>query len=134
MKKIVAVILTIVLLAAGLTSWYVFFKPHRSLESSAVTSVSADALLRAYQQDEALANTQYLDKALEVRGKITDINTNLQGQMVLVLDTGDPMAGIVCTLDQAGPELEKGQEVLVRGFCSGYLSDVVLRNVILVKP
>lgn len=134
MKKIVAIIITIVLLAAGLTSWYVFLKPHRSLESGAVTRVSADTLLQAYQQDEARANAQYLDKALEVRGKISDISTNQQGQMVLVLDTGDPMSGIVCTLDQAGDGLGKGQEVLVRGFCSGYLTDVVLRNAVMVKP
>jgi hypothetical protein len=134
MKKIIALIGIVALIAIGWTAWYAFNKPHRSLDESQMIRVQADSLFLAFQQDETTANAAYLDKALEVSGMIAEIKTNQQGQTVLVLDSGDPMGGIVCTLTRPAEGLVKSQQVIVRGFCSGYLSDVVLRDGILVNP
>lgn len=131
-NQIIAAIFFTLLLGTAGVAWYVFFKPHRSLSDSRVTRVAADSLYIAFQQDETKANAAYLDKALEVSGTIAGIETNQQGQTVLLLDAGDPMGGVACTLSEPSAGLVKGSRVVVRGFCSGYLTDVVLRDGILV--
>ena len=131
-KQIIAAVIFTLLLGTAGVVWYVFFKPHRSLEDSSVTRIQADSLYLAFQQDENKANAAYLDKALEVSGTIAGIETNQQGQTVLLLDAGDPMGGVACTLSEPAAGLAKGAKVVVRGFCSGYLTDVVLRDGVLV--
>jgi hypothetical protein len=61
------------------------------------------------------------------------MQTNQQGQAMIILDSGDPMGGVACTMTGPVPVLEINQAVEIRGFCSGYLSDVVLRDGILVN-
>ena len=130
-QVIAAIFFTLLLGTAGV-AWYIFFKPHRSLSDSRVTRVEADSLFMAFQQDEQKANAAYLDKALEVSGIVAGIETNQQGQTVLLLDSGDPMGGVACTLSDTVAGLAKGQTVVVRGFCSGYLTYVVLRDGVIV--
>jgi hypothetical protein len=131
-KQIIAAIFFTLLLGTAGVAWFVFFKPHRSLADSQISRVQADTLYMAFQQDETKANAAYLDKALEVSGTIAGIETNQQGQTVLLLDAGDPMGGVACTLSEPAAGLAQGDKVVVRGFCSGYLADVVLRDGVIV--
>jgi len=133
-KNIIISVVILLLLALSTGAWYVFNKPHRSLEQAESITVSADSLLASYLQNEKIANTKYLDKALVVSGEIAEINKNQSGETVIILKTQDPMAGVVCTLQKI-PEtgLNIGQQVQVMGFCSGYISDVVLRDCQLIK-
>jgi len=53
-----------------------------------------------------------------------------------VLDTGDPMYGIACTLitiEPATGNVKPGEKITVKGICTGYLSDVVLTNSCLIN-
>jgi hypothetical protein len=136
MKKKNIIIATVMLLflALGSLAWYIFNKPHRSLTDAISVKISADSLLAAYLKDEKLANLTYLDKALIINGEISELTTNQSGETVIILKTEDPMAGVVCTL-QGKPAitLQKGQQIQVKGFCSGYISDVVLRDCLLIN-
>lgn len=126
--------LFIILIMAVVMVLYVFFKPHRSLENESSITVSADSLLSAYTKDETLANTLYLDKVLIVAGEIGEINQNQSGQTVIILKTGDPISGVVCTIkDKPELPIQAGQQVKVKGFCSGYMTDVVIRDCQLIS-
>ena len=128
-KNIIAAIIVIFLLAVGFAGWYIFNKPHRSLDKAETVRINTDSLLAAYLRDEKSANTIFLDKALKVNGEIAELNTNQAGQMVILLKTMDPMSGVVCTLrDKPKEALKVGQQVVIKGFCSGYITDVVLRD------
>ncbi len=128
-KNILIATFLIILLALGSLALYIFFKPHRSIENEVTTTVNADSLMAAYMRDEAAANIVYLDKALVVTGEIAEININQEGQTVVILKTGDPISGIVCTIKKnPAKSLQIGQQVLIKGFCSGFISDVVLRD------
>jgi tRNA_anti-like len=133
-RNIIISVIILLLLASITGAWYIFNKPHRSLDQAESITVPADSLLASYLQDEKNANSIYLDKALVVSGEIAEINKNQSGQTVIILQTQDPMAGVVCTLQKI-PEtgLKIGQQVQVMGFCSGYISDVVLRDCQLIK-
>ncbi len=50
-----------------------------------------------------------------------------------MLASEDPMSGVFCTLLQKEVEVAIGNSVTIKGFCSGMLSDVRLREAILIK-
>jgi len=128
-KKILIATLFIILFVLGFLALYIFFKPHRSINNEAYVTVNADSLMAAYSRDEVSANSVYLDKALVVSGEIAELNINQAGQTVVILKTGDPVSGIVCTIKVTpATPLQIGQQIMIRGFCSGFISDVVLRD------
>jgi hypothetical protein len=122
-------------LLVGLTAivgYKLYNKPHRNVEDEKAVRVDAAELFDEFQTDEQTANLRYLDKALEVKGTISEMLTNQDGQAVLVLKTNDPLFGISCTM--TGPvTVQPGMHVTIKGFCNGYLSDVVMTNGILMK-
>jgi hypothetical protein len=128
-KNILITTFLIFLLVLGALASYIFFKPHRSIDNEITISVNADSLMAAYTRDEVAANAIYLDKALVVTGAIAELNINQAGQHVVILKTEDPISGIVCTIKKNPVKpLQIGQPVLIKGFCSGFISDVVLRD------
>ena len=133
-KNLIVSAIVLIVGALSIGSWYIFNKPHRSLDQADAISVSADSLLASYTRDEKMANSIYLDKALIIKGNIADLSINQSGQTVIILKTQDPMAAVVCTL-QEKPEspLQKGALIKVKGFCSGFLTDVVLRDSQIIK-
>jgi hypothetical protein len=104
--------------------------------SEAGIPVTAAELYAKYTSDQLLANQTYLNKVLQVSGQVLQVkNTPYAGQVV-VLNTGDPMVGIACSLnmaEQTTRPVKPGEKITIKGICSGYLSDVVLTNSCLVN-
>ena len=119
----------ILLAFAGFSAWYIFLKPGRDIGQETALMVKAGDIYHAYLSNEKSANLYYLDKAVIVSGKIAEIKTNQQGQQVIILETEDPIFGIVCTMAQP-VAITKGKDVSIKGFCTGYTTDVVLRDCI----
>lgn len=130
---IIAVLVWIVLIALG---FYFYNKPHAS-SASKKTDVLIDAadLYKAFQHDESTANSRYVDKIIEVKGRVMEIQhsgirTSLQ------LDAGSTMGGVNCSLADSSPDLkipDKGSLVVVKGKCSGFLMDVNLVDCVMKK-
>ncbi len=134
-KNLGKILLVILLLAVVGTviGYRMWNKPNRSVADEAGIAVSATQLVREYQADENAANTKYLDKAIEVSGTITSVDKSQDGKSTIVLSSEDPMTGVYCTLKESGDNLAAGNQVKVKGFCSGMLSDVRLRDAVIVK-
>src|SRR5215831_13324896 len=94
---------------------YVYFKPHRNVESEQGIPVKAGDLFAAYSKNERQANKEFLDKAIEVTGEIGDIKTNQEGKSVVILKTADPIFGVVCTFRDTLANLKNGNSVVVKG-------------------
>ncbi|WP_460554134.1 OB-fold protein [Ferruginibacter profundus] len=128
-KRILKFTLLLVLLiavAGGFTGYKMWTKPHRNVEAAASIQVPAAQLAVAYETNEPFANSQYLDKVLEVSGTIDNISKNQKGEPVITLK-GSDMSGIICTLEGAVPAtITTGAPVTIKGICTGYLTDVVL--------
>ncbi|WP_336517469.1 OB-fold protein [Pollutibacter soli] len=132
-KRRLALIAVVILAIAGMVWWYVWNKPHRDVSNEKSISIGADSLFARYNSNEADANKQFLDKAISVHGVVQEIITNQQGQPVILFATGDPIAAVSATLrDQPGIQVKNGDRITVKGICSGFASDVVLRECILV--
>ena len=96
-------------------------------EQATEVKIDAISLFEAFQQDEAEANEDYLNKIIEVTGKISTVRSSENGLSV-VLATNDPTNGVRCRLDngpgQGHDRFEVGQTARFKCLCSGYIQDV----------
>jgi hypothetical protein len=134
MKKILVALIVLALIGAGF-GYYLYNKPVESLEhKKADVVISADQLVKDYESDEKSANQKYLGKVVEVSGKVTEI-TSEEGKKKVNLETSNPISTVICELEESlnTGNLKKGDDVKMKGMCSGYLSDVILVQSSIVK-
>ena len=89
------------------------------MESAKSISITATNLAKEYSTNEKDADAKYLNKAIDVSGTISEVDKNQDGGVMIVLQTGDPTAGIQCSLREKGADPVKGQNIEIKGFCSG---------------
>jgi len=134
MKKVILLLLVLGVLAAGI-GYYMYNKPVASLEKQkADVTVNAAQLIEHYQADEQKANDAYLGKIIEVSGKVAEITTT-EGKTKVQLETPDPISLIICEMEEGTDlgSLKAGEETVIKGICSGFLSDVILVQATIVK-
>ncbi len=123
--------LLFVFVAIFFAFWYVLNKPHRSVDQEVSIPVTASEIFSAYNTNEATANNLYLDKVIAVSGEINEIRTNQDGNPAILLKSDDPLFGVSCTMKESVNNLKTGVKVTIKGICSGFTSDVVLRDCII---
>lgn len=127
MKKILVYLLILAAIGAG-SAYYLYNKPVESLkDAKPAVEVSAHKLLSDYEADEKAADGIYLGKVIQVSGTIASI-VDEAGKKKIQLDAGSPMSTIICEIenDRNIGDVKAGDEVKIKGLCSGYLSDVIL--------
>lgn len=133
MKRKIAAGVLIVLVWGVFVAYRLYNKPHRDPSSEMGIKVEAIKLFADFQTDEAKANNMYLDKTLEVNGVVIEISENQEQSLIIVLESGDPIFGVRCTLATSEGLPKVGESVTIKGICTGYLSDVVINSAHLVK-
>jgi hypothetical protein len=98
---------------------YQMNKEPEKVENTQGIAITADALAKEYNADEKAADAKYLNKTLEVSGTVSEVDKNQDGGTMIVLQTADPAAGIQCTMRDKGINATKGQNIAIKGFCSG---------------
>lgn len=134
MKKALIILLALGVIGAGY-GYYMYNKPVASLEKKkADVEVVASKLVEDYEADEKAANNIYLGKVVQVSGKVAGI-TEEGGRKKIQIETSNPISAVICELETGGETgtLKAGDEVVVKGLCSGYLSDVILVQSSIVK-
>jgi hypothetical protein len=127
-----------VILVAVIAAVYLYNLGHKSLENALPDYVvTATNLFAEYSADETAANKKYLDKILEVNGILLSTEMNIDSTYNVKLDSGDPIGAVICNLDASeSPDvksLEEGQNITIRGICSGMLLDVLLNKCVIVE-
>jgi len=133
MKKIVVSIL--VLLCIGLVyGFYLYNKKTPSLENEKPDyTLTADELYTNFSTDEASAMEKYEGKILQVSGKVLML-TQTDSISNVVLNAEDALFGAVnCSFSTLKETLQKEENIVVKGQCQGYLTNVILNNCVLVK-
>lgn len=120
-------------------SWglYLYNKPHRSAgEGRVALSIDADSLFRLYQGNEQAADQKYLDKVIEVKGKLVEIQHSAQTE-IWILEGQPGGGGVNCQLFPEGKSTpgdpRPGETVTLRGRCTGFLMDVNLADCVVSK-
>ncbi len=127
MKKYLIIIPLLALIGA-FVGYRMYNKPHTETAGSVADVVISPAdLLAAYDMDEVKADSTYLDKIIELEGIVININQIEKGGSIS-LDTGNPMSSIICEFENQSDiaNVKVGDNVKVKGFCTGKLMDIVL--------
>lgn len=135
MRRIL-LLLIILALIAGAYGFFQFNKGPVNLASKrAEVSITSVDLFNAFQKDEKAFNQAYLNKVVEVKGKVTSVKEK-EGITTIALASEDMMFGVNCQMAGTAQGLEKvkkGDTVSIKGQCDGALMDVVLTKCVLIK-
>jgi len=134
--KTVLIIVGFLILAGAATGFYLF-----NLKAKDLTKVKPDYvitatdLLKAFEEDEVSAAARYVGKTVEVNGEIGAVTQGEDNSLNVALKTGSDFSAVICTvpLGAAAGSPEVGTQVTVRGECSGYLMDVLLKNCVIIS-
>jgi DNA/RNA endonuclease YhcR with UshA esterase domain len=126
-KKIIIGILVLGIIGAFI-AYKMYNKPHVNVEeASADISITADKILNDFSSDENSANLKYLDKIIEVKGVVSEINIE---KGIITIETNDDFGNVICHLSEEASRkisgLQEGQIIVVKGICTGFLMDVIL--------
>lgn len=139
-RTIYTLVLIIILIVAG-TVFYVYYKPHRNVESEKpMIVVDGNDLFKKYTENEKLADSLYLNKLIQVKGEVGEIIKDQKGERVIVLKGETDIFGVVCSIDESdldnrrkAASVKVGDVITVKGICSGFDSDVKLNNCVIVE-
>jgi hypothetical protein len=125
-------LLCLACIAAGaLVAYRLYNKPHRSVAGETAVALPATRLIDEYEKDEAASNKKYLGKAVQVNGTVSEVSADQQNKQVVLL-AGSDMGGVQCSLLEQVPGIKKGDVVTIKGFCTGFLTDVIMDRCIAV--
>jgi hypothetical protein len=135
--KIASIIAVVAILSGAYVAYKMWNKPHADAAEMEGIKVSAAELVGAYETDEAAANSKYLSKVVEVNGTVSEVNIQDSLTFVNLTYPEAMMGGVQVTVDQRSVEdakkLKEGDNATFKGFCNGYLMDVVVKDAILIE-
>lgn len=137
MRKTLLIIISLLLIGALATGIYLWNKPHKNLQkATADITITAPELMAAFNEDETAANAKYLDKVVAVTGKVRESVTS--GDVTIIsLEAEDELGAVTCELDrfrkQDAISVSAGEQITVKGLCSGKTIDVVLVQCVVTK-
>ncbi len=116
--RIVIAVVVVGAIGAGV-GYMMWTKPHPKAEDQKGIVITTTALAKEYATDEKAADAKYLDKWIEVTGTVSETEKNQDGGLMVVLQTEDPTAGVQCTMENKDVVVTKGENVTIKGQCSG---------------
>lgn len=96
--------------------------------------VTATVLEKEFADNEAAASAKYINKIIEVSGTIASVTHADSTHINISLKTGSDISSVICTFAASDDhsKMGPGEEIILRGECSGYLMDVLLNNCALI--
>lgn len=112
-KRLQWIVAIALLLLCGAAYLYngVLYKEARNIQKEeAAHRLAAAKLLDEYKRDLSASDLSYLNKTIEVSGKVTQVSDSL-----LTLDSG-----ITCSLNEKIGKTIKGSQITLKGRCIGF--------------
>ncbi len=138
MKKKIILAGLIAAVVGAIGVWYfIFYKPthfKRDVTDEQGVSITAIQIVKDFTANEDSANKMYLNKALAITGEVIEAKKNQDGKPTVTLKSNDNFYNIYCTLKDDAGQIQGGTTITVKGICTGFLSDVVIIDAIIVKP
>ena len=132
----ISLILVFIVVVAGIATavWLFYKKPADLGKTKPDIIITSSELQKEFEINESEAGTKYTNKILEVTGTIASIKKEGEEQPSITLKTDSDFSSVICTLASSGDisVLAAGDEVTIRGECSGYLMDVLLNNCVII--
>ena len=97
MKKLLLVVFATVILAASGTYYYVFVykkNHHRDVQTESAILISAEDLTKAYESNAKVADSLYLNKAVEISGNIIELEKTQEGKPIITIGKPDAFVNV----------------------------------------
>jgi hypothetical protein len=133
--KVALFFVTFVALAAILAALYFYnLKSTDMAKAKPDFILTASSLQKAFEDDETKASVTYINKIVEITGKIASVKPAENSVVNISMVTGSDLSSIICTFPAVSDPsvFSVGDEITVRGECSGFLMDVLLNNCALI--
>jgi hypothetical protein len=135
--KVALFFVTFIAIAAILAALYLYNMKATDMSKAKPDFIlTASALQKAFEDDETKASVKYINKIVEVTGKIASVKPAENKVVSISLVTESDLSAIICTFPAINdPSVFKaGDQITLRGECSGFLMDVLLNNCAIVLP
>ncbi len=137
LRKILAIIAVLLVIGAAV-GYYMWNKPHRTAEDEKpVATLTADELFNQFNTDAAGSNAKYLDKVIQVSGVVNSVKTTENNETKVSLQTPDEMGiaeiSVILKAGEKADQIKDGTTVVLKGICSGFNTDVELRQAVIIK-
>lgn len=129
--KVALFAIVFLIIAGAGAAIYMFNKQHKDLQKTKPDFImTASDLQKAFENDEAAANSKYVKKIIELSGIIESVNPGEDNTLSVILKTESDLSSVICTFQLLAdlPELKAENNIVLKGECSGYLTDVLLNN------
>jgi hypothetical protein len=133
--KVALFVVTFIALSAILAALYFYnLKSTDMAKAKPDYVLTASALQKAFEDDETKASVSYINKIVEVTGKIAAVKPAENSVVSISLVTDSDLSSVICTFPAVSdPSVFRvGDEIILRGECSGFLLDVLLNNCVLI--
>jgi len=139
-KSRIAILVTLsILLIAVAVGLMMYFKPHKDFASATPDfELTVSELVGAFVADDAAATQKFVsgDKTVLVRGLVREIETDTEGNAIIVLSQEGTDGSVSCTLTPAESRLSSsvriGDEVRIQGQCTG-MQELIEPQVIIIR-
>jgi hypothetical protein len=134
--KVALFVITFIALSGILAALYLYNLKHTDMAKAKPDFIiTATLLQKEFEDDEAAASSKYINKILEVTGTIASIKPADKQIISISLNTASGLSSIICTFEAINDpsRLRNGDEITLRGECSGFLMDVLLNNCALIE-
>lgn len=113
---------------------YQFFRTNSKFVSENQRT-SAAQLVNSFIANEAMANSIYKSKLIEIEGIVKKVSF-LNGRATVFLSANN-ISSVLCDMEasqlKAVQKLQKDQKVKLKGLCKGFLNDVIVLNCTLIN-
>lgn len=120
MRKNFFFILITIALTSAIVCYLIWNKPHVDVKNATAVETNANALLSVFINDSASAKEIYLNKVVNVSGRIKKILYNREHHQIVLLKTSVTNASINCTMETDNEKFSIGDQIKIKGICAGY--------------
>lgn len=134
--KILLGVVMFIVLAAILAALYMYNLKHTDMAKAKPDFViTATALLKEFEDNEAAASAKYINKIVEITGTVATVKPAENNIVNISLVTESDLSSVICTFAAISDpsSVKAGDAITLRGECSGFLMDVLLNNCVILK-
>ena len=134
--KILLVVVMFIGLAAILAALYMYnLKQTDMAKAKPDFVITATALQKEFEDNEAAASAKYISKIVEITGTVASVKPAENNIVNISLVTGSDLSSVICTFAAISDpsSVKAGDVITIRGECSGFLMDVLLNNCAILK-
>lgn len=137
-RNIALIVIGILVLGGGAVGYYLYTKQTPDVAGiKPEYTLSAKELTKAFNSNEKQANQKYAGEVIEVSGQISEITDNDTTLTFILTGDNDTPSGVRCSLSSndliRAKKYNVGEQVVLKGKCTGKLFEVVLINCYLVS-